>query len=242
MTQSKNKNKCRSGFRWGTPVQQLDVLTSRIIATFRSQRDAFKETGIPQCGISAACSGKILSYRGYCWQFEDGLRRVKLNPLPPQIVQNSTEETGANVKQIEKATPYFLVDLSTAGLESKFMTFKQVKEFHVSLLSQFLAIAAAHSQPTEKLAHVEPVTTPQNIHMPTKTWKKLTEGNLITVLEMCANGYTNNEIAAKMGISASFASRIRNNCKGIAAYHVPVINAWHARNPMARMDSWKVKK
>jgi hypothetical protein len=55
------------------PVQQVDLATGEVIATFQSRADAARSTGICSTNIAQCCSGAKPSVGGYGWRFRDPL-------------------------------------------------------------------------------------------------------------------------------------------------------------------------
>lgn len=50
-------------------VQQIDIVTGEVIATYPSQSAAARAIGTTHTGISYACRGKYKQLRGYRWQY-----------------------------------------------------------------------------------------------------------------------------------------------------------------------------
>jgi len=53
------------------PVQQLDMATGKVVATFASQSEAERALNVSAGNISSVCHGKRESAYGYIWRFKD---------------------------------------------------------------------------------------------------------------------------------------------------------------------------
>lgn len=51
------------------PVQMLDKTTGELLATFPSQSEASRVTGVAFQNISSCCNGKLKSTGGYVWRY-----------------------------------------------------------------------------------------------------------------------------------------------------------------------------
>lgn len=49
-------------------VQQIDLITRKLIKEYGGMREAARQTSVLQCQISSCCSGKVKSAGGYFWK------------------------------------------------------------------------------------------------------------------------------------------------------------------------------
>jgi hypothetical protein len=80
------------------PVQQVDLATGTVIATFTSKADAVRSTGVCSTTISQCCSGSKVSVGGYGWRYCD------LPPSSDLEEQPVEKEEGNGEVEVEKGS------------------------------------------------------------------------------------------------------------------------------------------
>ena len=73
-------NKKYSLYQREREVAQIDVNTNEVVNIFKSAKEAGRETGFDQGGISKVCRGKCKTYKGFRWEYTkdyDPLKQIK---------------------------------------------------------------------------------------------------------------------------------------------------------------------
>ena len=75
-------------------VNQLDIETGKVIATYNTIREACKETGYQDAKITLVCQGKRNSHNGYRWEY---VNKEHLNTKLKTKVKRVDNETGEEI-------------------------------------------------------------------------------------------------------------------------------------------------
>lgn len=75
-------------------VNQLDIETGKVIATYNTIREACKETGSQDAKITLVCQGKRNSHNGYRWEY---VNKEHLNTQLKTKVKRVDNETGEEI-------------------------------------------------------------------------------------------------------------------------------------------------
>lgn len=104
------------------PVQQLDLKTGKVIATYKSLNDAARILGINVSGISQVCNGKCKTYKGYGFRYTKQYDNFSQKMRPVEQFDLKTVKVIAKYKNLRDAARHLplgntKVESAAAGIK-----------------------------------------------------------------------------------------------------------------------------